>query len=181
MTKLAGRSLIGFREGNGSGGPLYATNPATGQHLEPGFIPATKEEVDFAVRLASDAFTAYSRTTGRDRGAFLRTIAAKIESISAEIVERAQEETALPQARLQGETARTCAQLRLFAEVAEEGSWVSARIDRADPDRKPAASPISVPCCVLWGRSWFSARVIFPWRFRSPAATPLRRFASEIQ
>ena len=57
------------------------------------------------------------------------------------IVERAGQETALPQARLQGETARTCAQLRLFAEVAEEGSWVAARIDRADPDRKPAPRP----------------------------------------
>jgi 2,5-dioxopentanoate dehydrogenase len=141
MTKIAGRSLIGFREGNGSGGLLYASNPTTGQRLEPGFVPATKEEVDLAVRLASEAFAEYSRTTGRERGAFLRAIAAKIESVSAEIVERAQQETALPQARLQGETARTCAQLRLFAEVAEEGSWVAARIDRADPGRKPAPKP----------------------------------------
>jgi alpha-ketoglutaric semialdehyde dehydrogenase len=141
MTKIAGRSLIGFREGKGSGGLLYASNPTTGQRLEPGFIPATKEEVDVAVRLASQAFAAYSCTTGRDRGAFLRAIAAKIESISPEIVERAMQETALPRARLQGETARTCAQLRLFAEVAEEGSWVSARIDRADPGRKPAPKP----------------------------------------
>ena len=141
MTKIAGRSLIGFREGSGSGAPLYASNPTTGKHLEPGFIPATNEEVDLAVRLASDAFAAYSHTTGRDRGAFLRSIAAKIESISAQIVARAGQETALPQARLQGETARTCAQLRLFAEVAEEGSWVAARIDRADPARKPAPKP----------------------------------------
>jgi len=133
--------LIGFREGNGSAEPHYAPNPTTGQRLEPGFIPATGEEVDLAVRLAAQAFAAYSRTTGRGRGAFLRSIAAKIESISAEIVERAQQETALPQARLQGETARTCAQLRLFAQVAEEGSWVSARIDRADPGRKPAPKP----------------------------------------
>jgi len=141
MAKLAGRSLIGFREGNGSGEPLYATDPTTGQHLEPGFIPATPEEVDLAVRLASKAFDAYSRSSGRDRGEFLRAIATKIESIAAEIIERAGRETALPQARLQGETARTCAQLRLFAQVAEEGSWVAARIDRADPDRKPAPRP----------------------------------------
>ncbi len=141
MTKITGRSLIGFREGNGLGEPHYTPDPTTGQRLEPGFIPATKEEVDLAVRFASEAFAAYIRTTGHDRGAFLRTIAAKIESISADIVERAQQETALPQARLQAETARTCAQLRLFAQVAEEGSWVSARIDRADPDRKPAPKP----------------------------------------
>jgi len=51
------------------------------------------------------------------------------------------QETALAQARLQAETARTCGQLRLFAQVAEEGSWVNARIDHADPDRKPAPKP----------------------------------------
>ncbi len=141
MTKLFGRSLIGFREGNGSGELSYAADPTSGQHLQPGFVAASAEEVELAARLASKAFAVYSRVSGRDRGAFLRTIAANIESIAADIVERAQQETALPKARLQGETARTCAQLRLFAEVAEEGSWVDARIDRADPDRKPAARP----------------------------------------
>jgi alpha-ketoglutaric semialdehyde dehydrogenase len=141
MAKLAGRSLIGFREGNGSGEPLYASDPTTGQHLQPGFIAATEEEVDLAVRLAADAFAAYSRVPGRGRAAFLRAIATRIESIAGEIIARAGQETALPPARLQGETARTCAQLRLFAQVAEEGSWVEARIDHADPDRKPASRP----------------------------------------
>ena len=83
----------------------------------------------------------YSRTSGRERGAFLRKIADKIESITGDIVERAAQETALPVARLQGETARTCHQLRLFAQVAEEGSWVNARIDHADPERKPIPKP----------------------------------------
>jgi len=141
MVKLTGRSLIGFRQGNGSGEPLCATDPATGHSLQPGFIAATEEEVDLAARLSSEAFVAYSRTSGGVRGAFLRTIATKIESIAGEIVERAGRETALPPARLQGETARTCAQLRLFADVAEEGSWVSARIDHADSDRKPLPRP----------------------------------------
>ena len=138
MAKIAGRSLIGFHDGKGSGEPLYATDPTTGEHLQPGFIAATPEEVDEAVRLSSEGFLTYSRTSGRVRAAFLRTIATKIESIAGEIIERAGRETALPQARLQGETARTCGQLRLFAQVAEEGSWVEARIDHADPDRKPA-------------------------------------------
>jgi|CZKR01.1.fsa_nt_gi alpha-ketoglutaric semialdehyde dehydrogenase len=141
MAKLTGRSLIGFRQGNGSGEPLCATDPTTGHSLQPGFIAATKEEVDLAACFASEAFVAYSRTPGRVRGAFLRTIATKIESIAGEIIDRAGQETALPQARLQGETARTCAQLRLFAQVAEEGSWVAARIDRADSGRKPAPKP----------------------------------------
>lgn len=139
--KISGRSLIGFRDGAGSGEPLYAWNPITGQQLQPGFIPATAEEVERAVHLAAEAFHHYSRTSGRLRGAFLRTIAAKIESILGEIVERAQLETALPAARLQTETARTCNQLRLFAHVAEEGSWVNAIIDHSEPDRKPLRKP----------------------------------------
>lgn len=139
--KLLGHSLIGSREGAGAGDPLFATNPTSGQRLQPGFIPATAEEVDFAVRLAAEAFDVYRNISGGDRGALLRTIAAKIESIASDVIERAGLETALPPARLQGETARTCAQLRLFAQVAEEGSWVNARVDRADPDRKPAPKP----------------------------------------
>jgi len=139
--KLTGRSLIGFREGTGGGEPHYATNPITGERLEPAFIPATSEEVDLAARLAAEAFEVYRRVPGRDRGAFLRTIATKIEAITSDIVERAGQETALPAGRLQAETARTCNQLRLFAQVAEEGSWANARIDRAEPDRKPTPKP----------------------------------------
>ena len=141
MTKLSGRSLIGFQEGAGSGDPLYARNPATGERLQPPFIPASAEEVIRAVQLAAEAFKSYRRTSGKQRGAFLRKIAEKIEAITPDIVERAGHETALPAARLQSETARTCNQLRLFAQVAEEGSWVNARVDHADPERKPLPKP----------------------------------------
>src|ERR1700733_3561393 len=141
MTRLAGRSLIGFRDGSGSGEPFYATDPTNRRPLQPGYIAATPQEVELAALLASQAFTGYGRVPGPERGAFLRMIAAKIESIAGDVVERAGQETALPQARLQGETARTCAQLRLFAEVAGEVSWVAARIARAPPERKPAAKP----------------------------------------
>jgi alpha-ketoglutaric semialdehyde dehydrogenase len=141
MAKLSGLSLIGAREGARGAEPMYASNPTTGQRLQPAFISATPEEVDLSARLAAEAFGIYRRVSGRDRGAFLRTIAAKIESIAEDVIERAGQETALPRARLQGETARTCGQLRLFAQVAEEGSWVNARVDRADPNRKPAPKP----------------------------------------
>jgi 2,5-dioxopentanoate dehydrogenase len=141
VTTLSGRSLIGLRQGGGSGPELYATDPGTGQRLQPAFIPATAEEVELTVRLAAEAFDVYRHVSGRHRGAFLRKIAEKIEAKAGEVVERAMQETALAQARLQAETARTCGQLRLFAQVAEEGSWVNARIDHADPDRKPAPKP----------------------------------------
>jgi 2,5-dioxopentanoate dehydrogenase len=141
MVKLSGRSIIGSHAGTGGGQPFYATDPSNGKPLQPGFLPATAEEVQLAVRQAAEAFAVYSRTPGRKRGEFLRKLAEKIESIADELIERAGRETALPQARLQSETARTCDQLRLFAQVAEESSWVQAHIDRADPDRKPTPRP----------------------------------------
>ena len=67
ITKLTGRSLIGFREGTGVGQAMYASNPTTGEHLEPGFIPATPEEVELAVRLAAEAFDVYRALPGRER------------------------------------------------------------------------------------------------------------------
>jgi NADP-dependent aldehyde dehydrogenase len=139
--KLEGRSLIGFREGSTAHGTFRAHNPVTGEALEPPFYSALSEEVDEAAKLAHEAFESYSRLTGRERGKFLRTIAANIESIAGELIERCALETALPKARLEGETARTVNQLRLFAQLVEEGSWLMARIDRADPDRKPLPKP----------------------------------------
>src|SRR5580692_6552594 len=139
--ELSGRSLIGFREGAGAGDVFYAVDPTTGLDLQPGFTSASADEIEAAARLAEDAFDKYRQTSGRERGAFLRKIAANIEAIATYLIERAGTETALPPARLQSETARTCGQLRLFAQVAEDGSWVNARVDRPDPERKPLPKP----------------------------------------
>ena len=139
--KLSGKSIIGFQAGGGSGQIFHATNPANGERLEPQFHAATSDEIDKAVTLADRSFQTYSRIPGREKATFLRKIAANIEANAAEIIERAGKETALPMARLQGETARTCGQLRLFAQVVEEGSWIMARLDRPDPHREPAPKP----------------------------------------
>src|SRR5882724_7603310 len=141
VMNLAGRSILGFGMGTDAGAAFRAQNPASGESLEPGFFSATLQEVDRAAYLAHEAFAIYSRKTGREKAAFLRKIAASIEAITDELVERAGQETALPKARLQGEIARTCGQINLFAQVVEEGSWVGARIDRVDPNRKPAPKP----------------------------------------
>lgn len=141
MAKLTGRSIIGLQNGAGAAEVFYGMNPATGQPLQPAFSPATLADMDLAAKIASEAFASYGRSSGSERGTFLRTIAGNIESLADELIDRANQETTLPKPRLQGETARTCHQLRLFAQVAEEGSWVGARIDQAEPDRKPAPKP----------------------------------------
>ena len=51
------------------------------------------------------------------------------------------QESGLPEGRITGERGRTIGQLRLFAEIAKEGSWVEASIDTAIPDRTPFPKP----------------------------------------
>ena len=50
-------------------------------------------------------------------------------------------ETGLPEGRVRGERGRTTGQLRMFAALVREGSWVDARIEPAMPDRTPLPRP----------------------------------------
>ncbi len=140
-SRLQGLSLLGSRSASGRGRAFHAINPTDGAQLPPTYHSATADEMHSAARLAAEAFPLYSRLPGKAKAAFLRSIARHIEAITEPLVARAMQETALPAARLQGETARTCNQLRLFADVVEEGSWVGARIDPALPERKPLPRP----------------------------------------
>jgi NADP-dependent aldehyde dehydrogenase len=138
---LTGRSILGNELAKAGGEIFHAINPATGQELEPNYYSADAKEVDSAARKAASAFAEYSGASGKAKGALLRKIAEEIEGLGDDLVTRAVQETALPPARIKNETARTCFQLRLFAAVVEEGSWVNARIDRGDPGRKPMPKP----------------------------------------
>ena len=46
-------------------------------------------------------------------------------------------ESGLPEGRAKGERGRTIGQLRTFADLVKEGSWVEASIDTAIPNREP--------------------------------------------
>lgn len=138
---LLGTSFIGSSRSCGTSVCGHGIQPGTGVPLEPAYLSATPLEVERALALAADAFPAYADLPGTTRAKFLRDIATEIEGVLEDIVARGQLETALPEARLRGEAARTTGQLRLFASLIEEGSWVDARIERADPDRKPLPKP----------------------------------------
>ncbi len=139
--KLAGVSLIAGQPAGKTGAEFRAINPASSELLNPPFFSATSDDVDRAARAAHDAFLAWRNHSGRERARLLRSIADGLDAATAELVSRARLETALPEARLQGETKRTSNQFRHFAETLEEGSWVAARIDTALPDRKPLPRP----------------------------------------
>jgi alpha-ketoglutaric semialdehyde dehydrogenase len=134
---LLGHSIINGKPREVGGAEFAGIDPTTGAQLDPVYHGAGAEDVDLAANLAEEAFEVYSKLPGKEKARFLRHIANGLEAIKAEIVDRAHRETALPEVRLQGEAARTINQLRLFAQVVEEGSWTMARIDPAQPDRKP--------------------------------------------
>lgn len=138
---LEGLSIIGRNRANRAGKAVPAINPATGADLPTSFHWATNEDVTRAAELAAKAFAEYRRWPAARRANLLRLIADLIEKNAAALVERANLETALPAPRLQGEIARTCGQLRLFATLIEEGWWLDARIDHANPERKPLPKP----------------------------------------
>jgi len=141
MSDLRGLSFIGSSRGAAGARTFRAENPATGEPLEPAYHAATADEVDRAGELASAASEAFGIASGQARGAFLRAIAEELERRAPEILTRAGAESGLPAGRLQGELGRTASQLRLFAGVAEDGTWADVRIERADPNRKPAPKP----------------------------------------
>jgi NADP-dependent aldehyde dehydrogenase len=86
---------------------------------------------------AQEAFLFYKNLSGKEKGAFLEVLAEILETHRAEIVPLAIKESNLPEGRIIGELGRTTGQIRLFANLIKEGSWVEATIDPAMPDRTP--------------------------------------------
>ena len=126
MAELTGKSSIGFQSSTQSESTIFGVNPATGETLQPGYAAVSEKELNRAVELAEDAFEIFGKSSGIERAALLRKIADNIELISDKLAALAPQETGLPEPRIKMETGRTCAQLRLFASVAEEGSWVGS-------------------------------------------------------
>src|SRR6516225_5893685 len=134
---LTGVSFLGNKRGSRGSSTFHAFNPQSGGTLPPAYHSATQQEVEAAATLAHAAFASYLQASGKTKAAFLRRAADGFDDHKQELAERAHMETALPMPRLLGEVTRTSNQLRLFATVVEEGSWVQARIDPALPDRQP--------------------------------------------
>lgn len=118
-----------------------ATSPLDRGDLPGRFCLASLDDVEAAIQAAAAAAGLFAQTTGEARAAFLERIADEITALGDSLIERAGLETALPAARLTGERGRTVNQLRLFAALARDGSWVDARIDRAMPERQPLPRP----------------------------------------
>ena len=134
---LNGKLLIGSAERRGNHGEVRGLDAATGEAMEPIFGGASRDDLDDACRLADEAFAPFRETGLEERARFLELIAQNILDIGDVLVGRCMAESGLPRARVEGERGRTVTQLRLFADVVREGSFLGLRVDPGMPDRKP--------------------------------------------
>ena len=102
---------------------------------------ASVEQVNAAADAAAAAFYPFGRSAPALRARFLRAIAHGIEGLGSSLIECAAGETQLAEARLVGERGRTCAQLRMFADIAEANQWIEECIEAGDPARTPQPKP----------------------------------------
>lgn len=134
---LHGKNFIADQLANGAGETFSIPSPLDGTVLSGEFQVATVHDVDTALRAANDAFLSFRDSPAEQRARFLEKIADEIGSLGDALIERAHRETGLPVARITGERGRTMNQLKMFAQVAREQSWIDARIDPAQPNRQP--------------------------------------------
>lgn len=138
---ITGKNYIG-NQLSAKGTSTYKTfNPKLNLENEHLFYEASTEEIEEAVLLASDAFEIYKKISSKKKAAFLNAIADEILALDTTLILAYISETGLPEARAIGERGRTIGQLRAFANLIEEGSWVDATIDTGDPERKPIPKP----------------------------------------
>ena len=138
---ITGKNYIGNKLSS-KGSKTYKTfNPQLNIENEHVFTEATQEEINEAIDLASEAFKKFKKTSGKQKAIFLNAIADEILGLDYELVKAYCSETGLPEGRAKGERGRTVFQLRSFAELVEEGSWVDASIDTAISNREPIPKP----------------------------------------
>ncbi|MGA1227624.1 MAG: aldehyde dehydrogenase (NADP(+)) [Tamlana sp.] len=134
---VTGKNYIGNKQ-SAKGDKTFKTfNPLLNIENNWEINEVTKEEVNEAASLATEAFKSYSKFPGNKKATFLRAIADEIKALGDSLLEVYSAESGLPTGRAIGERGRTLGQLRAFANHIEEGNWVEASIDTEQPERQP--------------------------------------------
>jgi NADP-dependent aldehyde dehydrogenase len=134
---FSGHNYIGYTPVASGNKKIRVFSTTLRDYLPEEFTVATEAEIEQATSKARAAFEIYRKTTAEARASFLELIGEEIMNIGDDLIRRAMQETGLPEARLTGERARTIGQLKMFAAILREGSWVEAVIDPPQPERKP--------------------------------------------
>ena len=141
MMELTGEHLLGQARSRRGSREFQAVDPATGEALLPVCADATDEEINEALQVAVQAQAGMKALPRAARAEFLERIAEEIEALGDDLLHRGSAETALPLPRLTMERGRTVGQLRMFAAVLREGTYLDACIDHAEPEREPLPKP----------------------------------------
>ncbi|MFK0003985.1 aldehyde dehydrogenase (NADP(+)) [Paenarthrobacter sp. NPDC090522] len=128
---------------------IAGTNPYTGKRLEPIATESSDVDVDRIARGSRSTF-GYLRKLGREgRARLLESIADAVDIGAEGLIKAADEETGIGTTRLAAELNRSTYQMRFFAEVLREGSYLEATIDTAGqspmgprPDLRRILQPI---------------------------------------
>lgn len=138
---LLGLSRIAGEPVAPSGHCFRAVDSSADAYLAPEFHSATPEQARQACEVAAGAAGAFADTPALRRAEFLRALADRLSDSEKELVERADLETTLGADCLRRELAHAAHQLTLFAEELEDGSWLDARVEIADPERRTGPRP----------------------------------------
>jgi NADP-dependent aldehyde dehydrogenase len=112
-------------------------NPRTGEPYGDPLEATSDTEVDRLCEAAHSAYEIWSGWSAEDRARVLDLVADRLDESSETLINVADSETALGVPRLTTELKRTTNQLRMFADVLREGSYVDAMIDSPDMDIIP--------------------------------------------
>ncbi|WP_017606749.1 aldehyde dehydrogenase family protein [Nocardiopsis alkaliphila] len=120
----------------------------------------TAEELDTVMERAAAAAPLFAALTAAERARMLRVVADALDGAAEELVPIAMAEAHYPEVRCRGELGRTTFQLRLFAQVLEDGEYLEAMIDPVDPGwgtPRPDVRRLLVPLgpVVVFGASNF--------------------------
>jgi NADP-dependent aldehyde dehydrogenase len=100
-------------------------------------MTTTPQELDAIAARAASAAPVWKEADAVTRAGWLGAVADALDAAADELVEIAERETRLGTPRLRGEVARTSGQLRLFAAVVQEGSYLELTVDDADAAAVP--------------------------------------------
>lgn len=131
------------------------TNPELNSENETVFYEATQDEIAAAVLLAEEAFKIYGTIEDVKKAEFLEAIAEEIEALGDDLLTTYVNESGLPAGRANGERGRTTGQLRAFATMLREGSWVEAIINKTQGKPDIRRFQIPVGPVVVFGASNF--------------------------
>lgn len=155
---ITGNNLIGYSR-SAKGNEQFAGVIKDQAGAAYTFFEATPEEINEAIEKANAAFPVYKKLSYTQRALFLERIADEIMAIGPELIQATMQESNLPEARLLGERDRTTNQLRFFARILRDGSWLRAIIDTANPENPAKADirQLQIPLGVtaVWGASNF--------------------------